>query len=312
MSTPEQQLKNAPAVATPPKEPKNFPVMLEMFKKQIELALPAHLKADRMARIALTEYHKNPKLAQCNPRSVFAAVIMSSQLGLELGIQGQAYLVPYWDSKREEFVCQFIPGWRGLVDLAQRSGRATAWTGAVFDGDEFEFEYGTNPFVRHIPHGENDPKKLIYTYAVGRVRGAEFPQIEVWPVEKTLKHRDRFNKVGGRHYSFQHWEMYARKVPLLQVLKYLPQSIELATGIQLEHATQTEQQLDLKDAIAGSFTLEQPDDDDTGGAGASGQGDSDKPQASQTDQVKEQLRGGGGKKQPDQKQEQRTPQQQEL
>ena len=287
MSTTSEAIKNAPAVAAPPKEPKTFPGMLEAYKAQIAVALPKHLTADRMARIALTEYRKNPKLGQCTPVSVFAAVIMSAQLGLELGIQGQAYLVPYFDNRKGQYICQFIPGWRGLVDLAQRSGRATCWTGAVFDGDEFEFEYGTNPFVRHVPHGENDPEKLLFTYAVGRVRGAEFPQIEVWPNEKTVKHFKRFNKVGDKHYAHQHWEMYARKVPLLQVLKYLPQSIELSTGIQLDHAAASgEPKLNIEDAIAGTFThLEAPEDEGGGGEGG------EKP-PTQTDAVKDQIRGG--------------------
>jgi recombination protein RecT len=281
------QMGNAPIVAGP-KEPKSFPAMIEQFKAQISLALPKHLNADRMTRVALTEFRKNPKLAECTPVSVFASVIMASQLGLEPGLNGQGYLVPYFDHKKQVSICQFIPGWRGMVDLAQRSGRATAWTGAVFDGDEFEFEFGTNPFIRHIPHGESDASKLLFTYAVGRVKGAEFPQIEVWPVQKVFAHRDRFNKVGKRHYSFDHPEMYARKVPLLQVLKYLPQSIELSTATALEHAAERgAQRLDIKDAIAGTFAFTDDtspaDDTDTTSAG------SDQP-ATQTEAVKEALR----------------------
>jgi recombination protein RecT len=62
-----------------------FPAMLEQFKGEIARALPKHLSPDRMVRIALTAFRMNPKLAQTDPRSVFAAVIQSSQLGLEVG-----------------------------------------------------------------------------------------------------------------------------------------------------------------------------------------------------------------------------------
>lgn len=294
----EQGMSNAPVVASP-KEPKTFPAMIEQFKTQIAIALPKHLNADRMSRIAMTAFRQNPKLAECTPVSVFASVIMASQLGLELGILGQGYLVPYYDNRKRVSICQFIPGWRGLLDLTQRSGRAGASTGAVYDGDEFEFEFGTNPFIRHVPCGENDPTKLLYTYAVGRVKGSDFPQIEVWPIRKVLAHRDRFNKVGDRHYSFQHPEMYARKIPLLQVLKYLPQSIELATATALDYAAERQggQRLDIKDAIAGTFTLppddnDSPDDADTTSSAGS-------QPATQTDAVKEALRAkqsGGGTK----------------
>jgi recombination protein RecT len=202
----------------------------QQHKSQIELALPKHLNADRMCRLALTALSQNKTLAECDPRSIFASVVISSQMGLEIGVAGQGYLVPYKGK------AQFVPGWQGLVDLVSRSGRATAWTGAVFQGDEFDWALGDRPYVRHRPAGENDPAKLTHVYAIGRVNGSDWPIIEVWTIEKVRKHRDKFNKVGTRHYSFENWEMYARKIPLLQVIKYLPKSIELANALALDAA----------------------------------------------------------------------------
>ncbi len=254
-----------PAGSVAPKRPETFPAMIDQLKKQVALALPKHLNADRMARIALTEFRKNPALAKCNPTTVFASVIIAAQVGLEPGVMGQGYLIPYKDT------CQFVPGWQGLVDLAQRSGRSSVWTGAVFAGDEFEWEFGTSPYIKHKPCGENDPAKLLYTYAVGRVKGAEFPIIEVWPMARVWSHRDRFNKVGTRHYSYAHPEMYARKVPLLQVLKYLPKSAELALAVELENAAETSgQRLDISDAIDGTFSCapDQTEEAAASGAGA--------------------------------------------
>jgi recombination protein RecT len=158
---------------------------------------------------------------------VLAAVMKAAQLGLEPGINGRCYLIPYGDE------CQMVPGWKGLLELVNRAGRATAWTGGVFDGDAFDYELGDSPFCKHKPAGEDDPAKLLYTYAVGRIRGNEWPIIEVWPNDKLLRHRNRYNKVGKRHYSYDNWEMYARKIPLLQVLKYLPSSPELEQAIAL-------------------------------------------------------------------------------
>lgn len=230
---------------------KNFPALIDQLKRQVALALPKHLNADRMARIALTAFHQNPQLKDCDPRSVFASVVVASQMGLEPGVQGQGYLIPY------KTTCTFVPGWRGLVDLAQRSGRSSVWTGAVFQGDEFDYDYGSNPHVNHKPCGEDDAKLMTHTYAIGRIRGAEYPVIEVWPVAKIWRHRDRFNKVGSRHYSFNHPEMYARKVPLLQVLKYMPSSIEMARAEEVEAASETGQEIDLQRAIDGSFSVSQ-------------------------------------------------------
>lgn len=205
-------------------------------REQIRMALPKHLNTDRMTRLALTALSQNPDLRKCTMRSIFGEVVKASQIGLEIGVMGQGYLVPYWNDKKGVTEAQFIAGWQGLVDLVSRSGRASAWTGAVFEGDEFDYALGDTPYVKHRPCGEDDPAKITHTYAIGRVNGSQWPIIEVWPIMRVRKHRDRYNKVGKRHYSFNQWEMYARKVPLLQVIKYLPKSIELTQALAAEAA----------------------------------------------------------------------------
>lgn len=197
-------------------------------KAQLLAALPKHLNPDRMARLAMTAFSQSKELQKCDPKSVFSSIIVLSQLGLEPGIDGQGYLVPY------KGVCTPIPGWKGYVDLVSRSGRATVWTGAVFEGDEFDYALGDAPFIKHKPGDENDESKLTHVYAVGRVKGAELPVIEVWTKAKAIKHRDKYNKVGSRHYSYSNLEMYARKVVLLQVIKYMPKSVELQTAMEID------------------------------------------------------------------------------
>ena len=248
---------------------KDFPSMLKEFQGEIARALPRHLTGDRMSRIALTAFRRSPKLAECEPKSVFAAVIQASQLGLEPDTLGRSYLVPYKVNKKIDnkwhswYECQFIPGWKGLVDLVNRAGNASVWTGAVFEGDQFDYALGDRPFVMHKPEGEDDPAKLLYVYAVGRVKGSEWPVIEVWPIAKVWKHRDRYNKVGESHYSYSNEEMYARKVPLLQVLKYMPASPELAQAIALNDAAEMgRQHLTVEDA-ANNTWAPGPDEDVT-------------------------------------------------
>jgi recombination protein RecT len=208
----------------------SFSTFLDKFKPQMALALPKHLTADRMARLAVTAFSSTPKLQECDPKSIVAGIMTSATLGLEIGVDGQGFLVPYGKT------CQFVPGWKGLVDLVSRSGRATVWTGAVFQGDEFDYALGDAPYIRHRPGEENDPDLITHVYAVGRVNGSNYPVIEVWTVGKIAKHRDKYNKVGSRHYSFRDWEMYARKIPLLQVLKYMPKSIELQNALAISNA----------------------------------------------------------------------------
>lgn len=207
-------------------KPADLMAFLQRSKSAVEMALPKHLNPDRMLRLALTCFSTTPALRKCTGQSILASVVVASQIGLEPGVAGQGYLIPYGDK------CTFVPGWQGLVGLLNNSGRATAWTGAVFEGDIFDFQLGSAPKCAHVP-GPNfgDADKMTWVYACGKVNGSEQPVVEAWPVSRVWKHRDRFNKVGQRHYSYQHPEMYARKVVLLQVLKYMPRSIELNNAI---------------------------------------------------------------------------------
>ena len=228
---------------------KDFPTMLQVWLPEIKRALPKHLNGDRMARIALTAFRRTPKLAQCDPKSVFAAVIQASQLGLEPDTLGRSYLIPYGNE------CQFVPGWKGLVDLMNRSGQGSVYTGVIFRDQRYDFIDGSKREL--IIHNETelvDPSDITHAYAVGHIKGGMFPQIELWRIAKVLKHRDRYNKVGQKHYSYQNVEMYARKVVLLQVLKYMPCSPELVAAMSLNDAAEMgSQKLDLKDAIEGSW-----------------------------------------------------------
>jgi len=213
-----------------------FSKTLERMKPQMALALPKHMSADRMARLALTAFSTNKALQSCKTDSILASLMTATQLGLEPGINGQGYLIPYKDT------CTFVPGWKGLVDLVSRAGRATVWTGAVYEGDQFDYQLGDEPFCRHKP-GDSEGN-FTHIYAIGRVKDAQMPVIEVWTRGKVKKHLAQYNKVGTRHYAMaseSNFEMYARKVALLQVLKYMPSSIELANAITVSHAAEAGQ-----------------------------------------------------------------------
>lgn len=225
------QTQNVPAQSPA----KAFQTYMLKYKSQLEAALPKHLSVDRMIRLSLTAFSQNPALQQCTSNSIFSSIIIASQLGLEPGVNGQGYLVPYKDK------CTFIPGWKGLVDLAQRGGRSSVWTGAVYEGDDFDYMLGDSPYCKHRPCGEFDVDKLTHVYAIGRVKDSEMPIIEVWPVRKVREHFKKtvVKPLQPNHYSHKHFEAYARKVALLQVLKYMPQSIELSNAMDVSNAQES-------------------------------------------------------------------------
>lgn len=246
-----------------------FSGFLDKLKPQLANALPKHMNADRMARLALTAFSTSPALQKCTAQSIAGSIMTAAQLGLEPGINGQCYLIPYKET------CTCVPGWKGLVDLVARSGRATVWTGAVFPGDKFDYQLGDEPYCRHVPSDEDDGgAQFTHVYAIGRVRDSTMAVIEVWSRAKVAKHLKQYNKVGARHYaneSENNFAMYARKVALLQVLKYMPASVELATAIEVSNAAEEGRGVVLDGDFIVTRTDEHTDPDTgeiTGGGGA--------------------------------------------
>lgn len=210
-----------------------FSNFMDKMKPQLSLALPKHLTADRMARLAMTAFSTSPQLQQCDPKSIAASIMTAGQLGLEPGVNGAGYLIPY------KTTCTFVPGWKGLVDLVSRSGRGTVFTGVIFKDQEYTYTDGARRDL--IVHNETDldaPEDITHAFAIGWVKDSSMPIIELWTVGKIKKHRDKYNKVGSKHYSYRDWEMYCRKVPLLQVLKYMPCSVEMSNAIAVSNAAE--------------------------------------------------------------------------
>lgn len=195
-------------------------VLSDQFKKQLALAVPKHLNADRMARIAATEVRKNKALLNTEPTSFLGSVMQAAQLGLEPGSAlGQAYLVPYGNQ------CQLIIGYKGMIDLARRSGQVLSLNAyAVREGDDFSFQLGLKPDIHHVPSLEAGriDKPITYVYAVATLKGGGY-QFEVMS-------RAEVEAVKAKAKSKNIWTNYfeemAKKTVIRRLFKYLPVSIE--------------------------------------------------------------------------------------
>jgi len=117
------------------------PTLVEMIqgdsmKKQWALVLPKTLTADRMARVAITQLRKTPKLAQCTQPSLFGALMTCAELGIEPDGR-RAHLIPYGKE------CQLIIDYKGLAELAMRSGKiSNIHADVVCENDVFEYDCG--------------------------------------------------------------------------------------------------------------------------------------------------------------------------
>lgn len=243
------------------KKPATFPALITTLLPQFTAALPAHLKAnaERYTRVALTEFRKNPKLAECDPYNVLACALTATQLGLEVGLMGQAYIVPFYSKKLGRQEAQLIPGYQGLIALAMRSGMLDAlYARVVYEGDEFSFTYGTKEEIRHVSKGEEDDSKITHAYAVAHIKGSSVPVFEVMPVGKIVKIRDAANRIGESHYSHEHWSEYCRKTAIRRLVKYLPKSAELVMAAELDElaAAGKAQNINVEKVVTGEWLPE--------------------------------------------------------
>ena len=238
-----------------------------------------------MARIALTAFRMTPKLGECDPRSVFAAVIQSSQLGLEVGLMGEAHLVPFGKQ------CQLIPGYTGLMKLARNSGLVVdIYAEAVRINDKFSLKLGMERDLQHepltaqggFPASDEERGEVVGFYAVGILKDGSktFVAMSRKEVEK-IRDSSKGYQAAKKYNKESPWDTnfsaMGLKTAIRRLCKWLPKSPELATALALDDNA-GRQNLNVDDAAAGVFTpvvdeetgeiVEVSDDGKTGNSGA--------------------------------------------
>jgi recombination protein RecT len=208
---------------------KSIAEYLEEHRDVMARALPEHLKADRMIRVSLACIASNPRLLECTRHSLYRAVMQSAHLGLELGsVLGQAYLIPY--KIGGVMTAAFQIGYRGLVDLAGRTGRISKiWSHVVFARDHFEFQLGTDERIIHRPFEGDDPGAARCVYACAKHLHDESPAMVIlWPrdvaARKAASHASAKQDSPWNHKDWV-WEMW-RKTATIALCKMLPMSPE--------------------------------------------------------------------------------------
>lgn len=187
------------------------------YAPMIAEALPKHIDPDRFTRLALTTLRKTPALQRCNPESFVGALLTASALGLEPDVMGECYLMPY---KGE---CTLIVGYQGLSKLFWMHPLAARLSAEyVCERDEFDFDKGTDAYIRHKPAVGDRGKVIAYYAIVGLKNGATW--FDVFTPAQITKLRGTTK--AGTIPDPEHW--MARKTALKQVLKLAPKATQMA------------------------------------------------------------------------------------
>lgn len=214
-------------------------VRSKKFQAQMALALPKSMTADRLTRIVMTECRKAPALLKCAPESFYGAVLQCAALGLEPGSAlGHCYLLPFGNGKDKSGRpnAQLIIGYRGMIDLARRSGQIIslqAWT--VHAQDTFNYQLGLEPDIQHVPASTADRGPVTHVYAVAKLKGGGI-QFEVMSRAEIEKVRST-SKAGNSGPWASHWDEMAKKTVIRRLFKYLPVSIEAVRAVEIDEKT---------------------------------------------------------------------------
>ena len=203
-------------------EKRSLQTYIKSMEGEIKKALPSVITPERFTRIVLSAISVNPKLGQCTPASFLGAMMTSAQLGLEVNTPlGQAYVLPYQNKGVLE--AQFQLGYKGLIDLAYRSGEVEVIQAhIVYENDDFTCEYGLEPKLTHTP-ADSDRGEPVKVYAVFKTKSGGFG-FEVMSMEDVKNHAAKYSKAYGSAYSpwKTNFEEMAKKTVLKRVLKYAP------------------------------------------------------------------------------------------
>lgn len=220
------------------KQPTDIAGLLEANRNALLQALPKTVKIDRFLRVAMNAIARNPDLQKCTAASLFGAIMQSAQFGLEVGLMNQAHLVPYWNSEKRCFEAQFQIGYLGLRDMAE-------WYGDVEDGDaqvvyekdEFDYELGDSPSIRHKPSKDQSRGDVSYYYCWAKPKNGKI-KIAVMSLREVEEHRDKFvrkTKQGGYSPAWEKtFDAMGIKTVMRKCYKLVARSPQLREAIALD------------------------------------------------------------------------------
>lgn len=240
----------------------------ENVKRQLQMAMPKHMTADRIVRATLTAALKNPKLYQADTNSLALALLDASQLGLEPNGR-DAHLVPFKNSKKSKaaghdvFDVQLIPDYKGLVQLAYQSGIVRGIDAkAVHEKDLFQYELGSNDFVKHIPCTEDDPGQLVYAWAMVKFKdgGEKFVVLNRRDIKKRRDKSQTANSDYANVREQSPWNTHPESMWAKSAIKELSKWMPQKQGLEIfQKAVEIDTSSDMGTPIIDAYSSLQDD-----------------------------------------------------
>jgi recombination protein RecT len=231
----------------------NLSAMFDKMLPAIKASLPAQMNPERMARIMYTQARYTPDLLRCSPESFAGALLTSAQFGMEPGgPTGECYLIPRKNRITKTFEVSWLLGYKGMATLFWRHPKAEHLDAqTVFSNDLFEWEYGSNAFLRHVPARGADGRPAergepIYWYAIGKLTGGghRFVVLDRTDVEA---HRSRSDSPNSPAWT-KDYNAMGCKTAVRTMFNLLPKTQEMGRALAADGTVRTNLDEDALDA----------------------------------------------------------------
>jgi len=178
---------------------------------------------------------KNPKLLNCDPKSLFGSILLSAEVGLRPNTPEQhAFILPYGKEAK------FQVGYKGLIEMMYRNIRVKSiYAEAVFEKDDFDYGYGLSPYLNHKPFRGGDRGKLVCVYAVCKLQDADplFSVVEKSELDKIKEFSQSRNSEFSPYNSGADVHHFMEiKTAIKKLSKLIPKSsiIEISKAIDYD------------------------------------------------------------------------------
>ena len=183
--------------------------------------------------------NNNKQLKEADPMTVISAAAMAATLDLPINpALGFAHIVPYGNKKDGTVKAQFQMGWKGFVQLAQRSRQyQTINADVVFEGELKSHNKLTGEIIYDVD-GKKSERVIGYFAYFRLING--FEKALFMKTEDVEKHGKRYSKsfaYPGSVWKTNFDAMALKTVVKLLISKWGPMSVDMQRAIRSEEHT---------------------------------------------------------------------------
>lgn len=232
-----------------------FKGTLSRYENDLRALLEMHnMSPQNFITTTLNAVKKTPALLDCDPKTLFASILVSAELGLTPNTtMGFAHILPYkrkYKDKQgnwqEVLEAQFQIGYPGWLEIMYRNPKIESIeTGVIYENEAWSFDKGRREPFSHSPlspklRGDN----WVAVFGIAWLANVTRPKVIVLyreDIEKIMKLSQ------GANSSYSPWKdtdkdpflWMPRKTTLKQLVKELPKTKEVERIVNIDNVVET-------------------------------------------------------------------------